>query len=486
MNEYTPSLERLARLARKQQSFLASLLEIYQTQMAVDDSQLALFLDCNMEALTHLALCQRPRPFPYFQQDIERIAQHIHLDSSHLTELIEAAELQEKILQEKDDLLQEEENEDAFQSAFGPSLEGVLDLTTWNAGGLLPELYKRLENETKTVTQQEEQLRKDLFESIFSHQDAPLSKGCYQVTIDQLSYIHNTLLFNGAVEACNGSFETLRSHSGEHVQIRVSLVSYEGNKDMWEQKNFQRDIYLRSNSDKSRVLDPYRGNNANAQEYSSSDLTVSRLLSLSERTILTEKSQALWRMGHGVPVPHVLLTGIGSAIQKNDEYLLRQSISVLRALLRDHQRWIFVSTNPSDNMLRQIGNMLHPLEYVIVDSPYQAMKKAIHRSLYGSDFREDALQFVEETGRQIVTGVYRTSLSAPAYVFYAHEAFAHQAALLVMADSILQKNRGFPLLLDLADTLCRVTPWHEKASPSLKQTELDDDTPYPLSLTGII
>jgi hypothetical protein len=484
MNEYTPSLERLARLARKQQRFLASLLEIYQTQMAVDDSQLASFLDCNMEALTHLALCQRPRPFPYFQHDIERIAQHIHLDPLRLTELIEAAELQEKTLQE---------NEFAFQSAFGPSLENMLDLTTWNSGGTLPELYKCLEDEIKTATQQEERLRKDLFERVFNRHDAPLSKGCYQVTIDQLSHVHNTLLFNGAVEACNGSFETLRSDSGEHVQIRVSLVSYQGNKETWKQKNFRRDIYLRPDSDKPRVTDHHRGKNVNSQGHSSSDLSASRLLSLSERTILTEKSQALWRMGHGVPVPHVLLTDMGSAMhkknekmQKNDEYLLRQSISILRTLLRDHQRWVFVSTNPSDNILRHIGNMLHPLEYVIVDSPYQVMKEAVHKSLYGSDFQEDALQFVEETGKLIVTGVYRTSLSAPAYVFYAHEAFAHQAALLAMADSILQKNRGFPLLLDLADTLCRVTPWDEKTLLPLKQEELDDDTPYPLLLTGMI
>jgi hypothetical protein len=44
---------------------------------------------------------------------------------------------------------------------------------------------------------------------------------------------------------------------------------------------------------------------------------------------------------------------------------------------------------------------------------------------------------------------------APAQMFYAHRDFAHEAALIAMADSIMQEHRGRPMLLDMADGLCK-------------------------------
>src|SRR6266496_912368 len=97
MNEYTPSLARLAKLARARREFLASLLAVYQEQKKLDDQQLAEFLGCNVEALTHLALCQRPRPFPDFRHDIERIASHVQANPLQLAKLIRTAESLEDI-----------------------------------------------------------------------------------------------------------------------------------------------------------------------------------------------------------------------------------------------------------------------------------------------------------------------------------------------------------------------------------------------------
>ena len=50
---------------------------------------------------------------------------------------------------------------------------------------------------------------------------------------------------------------------------------------------------------------------------------------------------------------------------------------------------------------------------------------------------------------------YRATLLAPAQLFYAHVEHAHLAAHIVLADSRLQEQRGFPLLIDLADHVCR-------------------------------
>ena len=100
-NEYTPSFTRLARLARMRRDFLASLLTMYQDQKKLDDQQLAEFLGCDVEVLPHLALCLRPRPFPNFRQDVERIAQHVHANPLQLAKLIRSAESVEDMLQEQ-------------------------------------------------------------------------------------------------------------------------------------------------------------------------------------------------------------------------------------------------------------------------------------------------------------------------------------------------------------------------------------------------
>ena len=45
----------------------------------------------------------------------------------------------------------------------------------------------------------------------------------------------------------------------------------------------------------------------------------------------------------------------------------------------------------------------------------------------------------------------------PPQIFYAHADHVHEAALVAMADSVLQSHRGFPMLIDLADTVCSST-----------------------------
>jgi hypothetical protein len=63
-------------------------------------------------------------------------------------------------------------------------------------------------------------------------------------------------------------------------------------------------------------------------------------------------------------------------------------------------------------------------------------------------------RFLERVASQVVVGVYRATRTAPAQMFYAHAAHAHEAAHIVLADSMFQEQRGFPLLIDLAHHLC--------------------------------
>jgi len=97
MNDYSPSLERLAQLAQGRPNLLAGPLAVYKEQEGLDDQQLASLLGCEPGALLRLALCERPRQAPHFREDVKRIAEYIGADMMQLAMLIRAAESREAL-----------------------------------------------------------------------------------------------------------------------------------------------------------------------------------------------------------------------------------------------------------------------------------------------------------------------------------------------------------------------------------------------------
>lgn len=92
MNEYKPSLERLADMASARPGLMSGLMLLYREQEGMDDTQLADFLECAVEALPRLALCRRPRQAPDFRGDIEAIAAHSGSNASRLARLVRSVE----------------------------------------------------------------------------------------------------------------------------------------------------------------------------------------------------------------------------------------------------------------------------------------------------------------------------------------------------------------------------------------------------------
>jgi hypothetical protein len=389
-----------------------------------------------------------------------------------------------------EDLLAMEEDE--FRAAFGERLEDTLNLDTWRPGEDLAEMYQRLEQEVAEAVGQEahlrERIRAELFPYVFTRRDRPANAGCYRVQPAMLERIQRGLLFNGAVEACDGTCQVHDALPMTLTQIGVSLVSYQGDQGTWLQRLYRRDLRISGFdpiAEAMALLERRKkrdGVNADHTRDKLSELTRRGIMAYAERAILLHKSQALWRMGHGNPMPLELLTGGGLVIQGDtggDMPLLRQSLSLWRDLLIKHRKWVFVSSAPADRVVLTLGDALYPLEFALVGTPTQMMRDIVDEQLPHGLARE-ARQFVDEIGDQIVVGIYRASPAAPPYVFYAHRDHAPEAALIVMADSVLQEHRGFPMLIDLADTICRVTfgPETFKAAIQLAYAEAGEPFRY--------
>jgi hypothetical protein len=314
-------------------------------------------------------------------------------------------------------------------------------------------------------------MRHEIFPRLAQRPNAPRGAGLYQAAIETIEQIHQGLLFRGAVEACDGTIQQFDTLPVTFYQVGISLVSYGGDQGTWVQRLFRRDLRVESDDPAQEAVKLLArrhergGLNQPGTRDNLGEMAQRAIMEYAERAILLHRSSAVWRLGHGSPTPYTLMTGSGSMD------LMIEATRMLRELILDHQKFLFVASEPRERLLLTIGQALHPLEYAIVDSLQDHIWQQVEhahfryhhhtadttvagRRLTPADWIG---RFRDEVTSRVVVGVYRASAVAPPHVFYAHEDHAHLAAHLAIADSVLQAHRGFPILIDLADRLCATT-----------------------------
>ncbi len=357
-----------------------------------------------------------------------------------------------------------------FRESFGEELADVLDVRRWNLGCDLAQEYPRIEREVHEALAQEDEtqrrIRTEVFPKLMDPASAP-GCGVFAAARDVLELIHRGLLFNGGVECCDGTVQVHDTLPLTIYQIGVSLVSYAGNQGTWQQRLFRRDLRQRGENPVDhvfRVLE-HRSRRAALNHGTPSDklgeLARKAIMDCAERACLLYHSSAVWRMGHGNPVTYELLTG-ADVLE-----LMVAGTSVMRDLIEKHQKFVFVASEPREPHLLTIGQALPPLHYAIVGTLNERLESWFHQQRFTMEVADDLLwdgepisppewipRFIERVASQVVVGLYRASRMAPAQLFYAHVDHAHAAAHIVLADSMFQEERGFPLLIDLADHVC--------------------------------
>ena len=348
-----------------------------------------------------------------------------------------------------------------YQVAFGETLSNTLNLDTWRPGADLIEMYERLSREivdaVKQETEIQKQIRGEVFPRLSVRPGAPPGAGVYSVTPRRLEDIHRKLLFNGGVEACDGTVAPFDTLPVTITQIGVCLVSYSGDQGSWVHRIYRRDLRSSGKNpveEALEILEKRRQRGAIDQDNNRDRLTSLAqrgIMAYAERAVLLERSDAVWRMGHGNPTPYELVTGSGM------KELLKAGLNLMRRLILDHKKFVFIPSSVSARELLTIGNALQPLEYAIVDTNEGNLARIAAGHYRGDGWgklSDEVQDFVKECGPKVVIGLYRSSEFSPCQVFYAHVDHAHEAALIAMADSVLQEHRGFPMLIDLADGLC--------------------------------
>jgi hypothetical protein len=190
------------------------------------------------------------------------------------------------------------------------------------------------------------------------------------------------------------------------------------------------------------------------------ELVQKAILGYAERAILLRRSQAVWRMGHGNPITYELLTG------GNNLELMVLATGILREMIEKHQKFVFIASEPRDVLLNTFGQALRPMEYAVMGTLDDRLRAWFHQDRFKIGvstmlaWDDDTIapadwlrRFVDRVASKVVVGLFRTTLMAPAQVFYAHEDHSEIAAHIAIADSMLQEQ-GTPLLLKAANHQC--------------------------------
>lgn len=366
-----------------------------------------------------------------------------------------------------------------YERIFDEPIQNTLDLASWSSGDNLYQAYERLEKEVMEAVSRENYYRKTIRDTIFPRlkqfKNAPKNSGVFQARAQDIERIHTGLLFNGSVEACDGINIVHDTLPLTITQIGVCLATYNGNQGSWGHRLYRRDVRSSLGNPVEELLEVLEKREkreapgTGAEELS--QLARRGIMAFAERALLKDKSNALWRLGHGNIAPYELLTGFWA----NTVEMMNKSIEVIE-WYEQYKRFVFVPSDVSKRHLLTIGNALNPLEFAIVES-LQSDIDAITQGHYRAT-RGIMERLRDKIAPKIVVGLYRVWEASPVRVFYAHEDCAEMAAHIAMADSILQEHRGFPMLIDLADAVCKATFGMDSFVPSVYNAYIEAGQPY--------
>ncbi len=357
----------------------------------------------------------------------------------------------------------------SFAQQFDEDILQTLDVERWALGNDLDAEYQRIEREVreaeKIETARDQQIREELLPRLAELPNMPKNAGKHAATPADIALVHRGLLFNGGVEACDGTIQIHETLPLTIYQIGVSLVSYRGDQGTWGQRLFRRDLRQKGvEVEEMMEFLERRARRDSAARMPGQDqhgeLVQKALLGYAERAILLRRSEAAWRLGHGYPVTYELLTGGGNL------ELMVAATRVLREFIEVQQKFVFVGGEPREALFRTIGQALRPMEYAIIGTLDERLESWLHQERYkvGVSTRlqwddesitpaEWIPRVIQRVASKIVVGLFRPTILAPAQTFYAHVDHSDIAGHIALADSML-KEQGTSMLLEMAHHVC--------------------------------
>jgi hypothetical protein len=255
------------------------------------------------------------------------------------------------------------------------------------------------------------------------------------------------LLTSGQVVGIDGTIATHKTITGTMAQIGVVAVNYLNEK-------IQHSCFISEAKYKQDIKDvtDYLYSHENINKIVPALVLRAALLVRERELGLDDKFRDKYKIYHGPLIPFEMLANPGRA----DLKILDVTLEILEKTIANRKCFSIVSRSQNDAYIR-IGLSLNPGEYVQLKKS-AGLEIIEDRTLLKDKDRwreEDYLKvnsFINQRAMKIKVGVIK--ISQRPYVFHAHEEIFDLAARIIAKDSMFQKEKGFPLLVDYADNLC--------------------------------
>jgi len=300
----------------------------------------------------------------------------------------------------------------------------------------IPDIIK---NEVYENAQDEARLIRDLKES------PEFQKTIVRDALPHLAEAEE-LLMGGNVVGVDGTMTKYRLLSGTRCLIGVVAVNYAG--DQMRHSFFISQASFREEAE--LVLD--RILQRSDADRDLSDIHLRGIMMYKERESgMSPKFDGKYIMYHGPMLPFELMSDLGRL------RALDTTLEILRKVVRSERAMSVISATTHRDLM-YFGLAIESGQYVTHPDwnleHYFTTSSAL--LAYRDKWREDEISkvenFIKDYGSQIRIGVIR--VGERPYVFHAHEKSFDLAASILIRDAMLQREKGFPLLIDYADTLC--------------------------------
>lgn len=291
---------------------------------------------------------------------------------------------------------------------------------------------RNMEKDLQKSLRKREEYRRYLVE------DKKLREDVSTVSEEKLEWA-GEVLYSGKTCATDGTMSTFPLLTGVRCRIGVVATSYLN-------KTIEKVIFVSEREFAEKLA-------SNPKEYFEllgkgsgiSNLFLQGVMSFKEREIALGRPEE-WKFIHGHLVPmEIRVPRIGHGAFEVSLKLAKKIIS--------NKKCIGVISGSTKFSYLNAGIVLEPGEYLFANYLSDDVAEEIEETVGNVKEKKILRNLKEEYLSKVKVGVFR--VGPKPYILEAHEDYFDQAAALVMRDSMNQSFRGFPLLIDYADSICR-------------------------------
>jgi hypothetical protein len=310
------------------------------------------------------------------------------------------------------------------------------------ANFISPEKWKDFESHAKTISQelsrdvalsatQNEKIQKEVRE--YLEKEYEICK----VNEEGLTWAEEKL-YSSQVCAVDGTHSTYPMLSGIRCRIGVAATSYRNKRT--DGIVFVSEQHLHPSE--SSVLEILKSRKTENRLISG--LLIRAIMFYMERKIALDRQEE-WLMFNGPLVPFELRSGIGRM------RALDPCLSLCEKII-DRKTIVGVVAKSTEDEIVSLGLALKPLEYLKLRSFKDDLEDWLPKAHFNTTDEERFRRFIDSHGPYLDIGLYKAGNRA--YIFHAHQERFHEAAALIIRDSLFQPMRAYPLLIDYSDSLC--------------------------------